>query len=226
MTATQCEPPPTQGVFFDLDGTLIDTAPDMGGALNRMLAAHGRSPVHESAYRHLVSDGSRALTRLGFGAPEDDAQQAERVAEFLRHYGDCLADESCLFPGVAELLDQLDALGLAIGIVTNKPGAFTEPLLQKMGLRHRFASVVSSDTLPKRKPDPDPIWHAARESGVDAAACLYVGDAERDIIAGNAAGMRTLAVEWGYFPAGTRLSDWQPDGVVSSPSAIVDWVVG
>ncbi|MEM9603742.1 MAG: HAD-IA family hydrolase [Pseudomonadota bacterium] len=166
------------------------------------------------------------MTRLGFGAPRDDAEQAERVAEFLSHYRECLADASVLFPGVAALLDALDARGLAVGIVTNKPGAFTEPLLQQLGLRHRFSSVVSSDTLPKRKPDPDPIWHAAAESDVDSAACIYVGDAERDIVAGRAAGMRTLAVEWGYFPADTRLSDWQPDAVVAHPADILDHLVG
>lgn len=215
----------TEGVFFDLDGTLIDTAPDMGGALNRMLAAHGRAPIGEAEYRHLVSDGSRALTRLGFGAPRDDAEQAERVAEFLHHYAGCLADSSVLFPGIDALLDDLDARGLAVGIVTNKPGAFTTPLLEQMNLTHRFSSVVSSDTLPKRKPDPEPIWHAATESGVDARACLYVGDAERDIVAGRAAGMRTLAVTWGYFPPDTHLPDWQPDAIVSEPADIINHLV-
>ncbi|MEM6986038.1 MAG: phosphoglycolate phosphatase [Pseudomonadota bacterium] len=219
------KPVRTEGVFFDLDGTLIDTAPDMGGALNRMLAAHGRAPIDPADYRHLVSDGSRALTRLGFGPPRDDAEQAARVAEFLHHYSACLADESVLFPGMASLLDALDARGVVVGIVTNKPGAFTEPLLQQMGLRERFASVVSSDTIAKRKPDPDPIWHAAEESDVDPAACVYVGDAERDIIAGRAAGMRTLAVSWGYFPASTRLADWQPDAIVDTPAAIIDHLV-
>lgn len=216
---------PTQGVFFDLDGTLIDTAPDMGGALNRMLAAHGKQPIVAADYRHLVSDGSRALTCLGFGAPRDDAEQAERVAEFLYHYSECLADHSALFPGIEELMNELDRRGIALGIVTNKPSAFTEPLLQKMGLRDRFASVVSSDTLAKRKPDPDPIWHAAAESRVDCSACLYVGDAERDMVAGRAAGMSTIAVRWGYFPADTALESWQPDSIVEKPAEIIDHLI-
>ncbi len=214
----------TQAVFFDLDGTLIDTAPDMGGALNLMLRAHGRNPIAQSDYRHLVSDGSRALTRLGFGEPANDDEHAARVAEFLNHYSQCLADASALFAGVESLLNTLSDRGIAVGIVTNKPGAFTEPLLQKMGLRDRFASVVSGDTIAKRKPDPEPILHAALEARVDPECCLYVGDAERDIVAGNAAGMRTLAVEWGYFPADTVLSAWQPDGVVSTPAEILNWV--
>lgn len=186
------------GVLFDLDGTLLDTAPDMGSALNALLAENGRASLAPTEIRPQVSNGSAALVRIGF--PDADAERFERLRlRFLDLYARCLHDRTTLFAGARELLDALESSGLRWGIVTNKPGWLTDPLLESLGLRRRAASVVSGDTLPSRKPDPAPLRHAAAQLGVEPRHCVYLGDAERDMRAALAAGMRAVFARYGYY---------------------------
>jgi phosphoglycolate phosphatase len=185
-------------VLFDLDGTLLDTAPDMGASLNALLAEQDRAPLEPQRIRPHVSNGSVALVRLGF--PDVDAVQFERLRlRFLDLYAQRLHHQTRLFDGGHELLERLEAAGVPWGIVTNKPGWLTDPLLEHLALRRRAASVVSGDTLPQRKPDPAPMRHAADEIGVEPRHCVYLGDAERDMRAALAAGMRATCARYGYF---------------------------
>ncbi len=211
-------------VLFDLDGTLADTAPDLADALNGVLVEQGREPLPFERIRPVVSHGGLALIQLGFGMnPEDDgfAPLRERL---LAIYRANIARRTRLFPGMAALLEALEAQGLNWGVVTNKPAWLTEPLLEALELRHRAAAVVSGDTLPERKPHPAPMHLACREAETPPAACIYVGDAARDIEAGRAAGMLTLVALWGYLGEQDRPTDWGADGLVETPEAILDWL--
>jgi N-acetyl-D-muramate 6-phosphate phosphatase len=187
-------------VLFDLDGTLLDTAPDMGGALNALRAEHGLAALPAERIRPHVSNGAAALVRLGFPELAGDSFEALRL-RFLSLYAQALCEGTQLFDGGAELLDMLESAGLPWGIVTNKPGWLTDPLLAQLRLDRRAASIVSGDTLPVRKPDPAPLRHAAAAIGVAERDCVYLGDAERDMLAARAAGMRAVFARHGYFDA-------------------------
>jgi len=213
-----------RGVLFDLDGTLLDTAPDLAAALNRVRAAHALPPLPYAEIRPWVSHGSYALTRLGFSFAQDsDEFEAARLA-LLDAYHAHVADDTRLFPGMDTLLDDIEARGLRWGIVTNKPGWLTTPLLEKLGLAWQPACVVSGDTLPERKPHPAPLLHAARALACAPGDCVYIGDAERDVAAGREAGMRTLVATYGYIGPGEDPLDWQASDLVDSPAAILDWL--
>ena len=213
-----------QAVLFDLDGTLLDTARDLAGALNRTLVARGRPPLPFEQIRPWVSHGSYALTRLGFDHAEGSAEfEAARLA-LLDSYHAHVADETVPFAGVHALIEQLEANGLRWGIVTNKPDWLTQPLLRALALPWRPGCVVSGDTLPERKPHPAPLLLAASQLACDPGACTYVGDAERDIEAGRRAGMRTLAASWGYYTEAESPAAWQADAVVDSPAEVWSWV--
>lgn len=207
-------------VLFDLDGTLADTAPDLAGALNAMLREDGREPLPFELIRPWVSWGALRLIRLGYG----DALEAVRIADlrgrFLACYEAGLCRHSRLFPGVPEALAALESATVPWGIVTNKPGWLTEPLLAALGLGDRAGTVISGDTLPFAKPHPMPLLHAARELGVPAARCVYIGDNVRDIEAGRAAGMYTIAAAWGYIPDDDDPAAWQADRVMHTPDAL------
>ena len=210
-------------ILFDLDGTLVDTAPDMIDALNRLRAEHGREPLPFTDTRAHVSHGAMRLTRLGF--PEAEGETFERLRlRFLDLYAEHLADRSSLFPGFDAMLAQFEGSGLPWGVVTNKPGWLTDPLLARLGLLARAACVVSGDTVAERKPHPLPLLHAATVARVDPARCVYVGDAERDVMAGRAAGMRTLVAAYGYLGPEDDPLAWRPDGVVERPEQILDWI--
>lgn len=185
-------------VLFDLDGTLLDTAPDMGGALNRLRAEHDLEPLPAGMIRPHVSNGAAALVRLGFPGVSGDPFESLRL-RFLDLYSNHLCEDTRLFDGGAELLGLLEDQGLPWGIVTNKPSWLTDPLMARLQLDQRAASIVSGDTLPVRKPDPAPLQHAAASIGVAAHECIYLGDAERDIVAARAAGMRAVFALHGYF---------------------------
>lgn len=185
-------------VLFDLDGTLLDTAPDMGGALNRLRAEHGLAPLPAAMLRPHVSNGAAALVRLGFPGVAGDHFESLRL-RFLDLYSNHLCEDTTLFDGGAELLGLLEDVGLPWGIVTNKPGWLTDPLMAHLQLDRRAASIVSGDTLAVRKPDPAPLRHAAASIGVAAHECVYLGDAERDMVAARAAGMRAVFALHGYF---------------------------
>ena len=212
------------GILFDLDGTLADTAPDLAGALNVMLLEDGQEALPFETIRPWVSWGALRLIQLGYG----EHLEAERIAQlrqrFLACYEAGLCRESRLFPGVAEALEALQAASIPWGIVTNKPGWLTEPLLAALGLGGRAASVISGDTLPHSKPHPMPLLHAARELGRPAASCVYVGDNVRDIEAGRAAGMYTVAATWGYIPAEDDPAAWQADRSMSQPHELMPLV--
>ncbi|MEZ5459584.1 MAG: phosphoglycolate phosphatase [Steroidobacteraceae bacterium] len=190
--------PPIRCVLFDLDGTLLDTAPDMAAALNALRGERGLAPLPAERIRPHVSNGAAALVRLGFPGLDGDAFETHRL-RFLALYAERICVDTALFDGAEELLHGLESAGLPWGIVTNKPGWLTDPLLAQMQLDRRAASIVSGDTLATRKPDPAPLHHAAAQIGVASADCVYLGDAERDMVAARSAGMRAVFARHGYF---------------------------
>jgi phosphoglycolate phosphatase len=210
-------------LLLDLDGTLLDTAPDMGGALNLLRAEHGLEPLPADVIRPVVSHGAMRLVSLGFPEASGESFESLRL-RFLDLYAANLAVGTRLFPGFEAVLEHLESRGLPWGIVTNKPGWLTGPLLAALGLDRRSACAVSGDTLAERKPHPLPLLHAARLVGVEPERCIYVGDAERDIQAGRAAGMTTLVAAYGYISASEDPLQWQPHGMVSEPAELLTWV--
>ena len=212
------------GVLVDLDGTLADTAPDMAAAINRLLIEEGDAPLSFDILRPLVSYGAPSLVKRAFGEDLGEVEFERLRQRFLTLYERNLCDDTQLFPEFGAVLDRLEALGVPWGVVTNKPGWLTEPLLGALRLSERAGSIVSGDTLPQRKPHPAPLFMAAEEIGVTASACVYVGDAQRDIEAGRAAGMVTIAAAWGYIPAEENVHDWEADHVASSPGGILSYL--
>lgn len=202
----------SRAVFFDLDGTLIDTAPDMVAILADLLSEHDSPALPYATARASVSNGAMGLIRLAF-PDADEATQQQLYGEYLDRYERAVCINSTLFPGLPGILDELDRLGLPWGVVTNKPQRMTDPLLAKLGLAERAACVVSGDTLAQRKPHPAPLLHAARLAGVAPEESLYVGDAERDVSAGRAAGMATIAAAYGYIVTGDDPARWLADRV-------------
>ncbi len=214
-----------RAALFDLDGTLLDTAPDMAGALDSLLADLGREPLPFEAVRPQVSNGSIALARMAFPElePGGEAFEARRM-QLLDHYRLRLARETRLFDGFEQLLARMESAGLPWGIVTNKPGWLTDPLLAELGLAARAAVVVSGDTLPERKPHPRPLLHAAQAIGRAPGECLFVGDALRDVQAALAAGMRPVGVRFGYLDPATDPGRWPVEGWISRPTDLLGWL--
>ena len=204
-----------EAVLFDLDGTLIDTAPDMGGALNNLLAEEGLPPLPLDTIRPYVSQGGLVLTQLGFANHVTESEIEPLRQRYLLHYRDIVAENSRMFNGFEEILRTLEDNRLAWGIVTNKPEWLTTPLLEQLGLSSPV--VICGDTLEHRKPHPLPLQVAAQKLDIDCQKCLYVGDDERDIIAGRAADMKTMIAAWGYIFADIVLDDWQADGIIQQP---------
>jgi len=213
-----------QAVLFDLDGTLADTAPDLGHALNLQRERHGLPPLPQDIIRPYASHGTVGLFDIGFGLTPQDERFAPMREEYLALYTANLCLHTTLFPGMAELLAALEARNISWGVVTNKPARFTNPLLELLGLTQRAASIISGDTCAHPKPHPEPLLRAAREAGADPASCLYVGDAERDIEAAHAAGMPALIAAYGYLGANDRPETWRADGTIQHPSEIVRYL--
>ncbi len=213
-----------RAVLFDLDGTLLDTAPDMVAATNALLVQEARAPLSFERARCEVSHGSVALTKLAFPDVLDPVASEALRTRLLALYRARIATATQLFAGFDVVLEALEALGIPWGIVTNKPGWLTAPLLQELELGTRAACVVSGDTTPHSKPHPLPLLHAAQCIGVAPADCLYVGDAERDIAAGRAAGMRVLFASFGYLRPHDRPEAWGADGTIESPLGVLDWL--
>ena len=211
-------------VLFDLDGTLLDTAPDLADALNAVLVENRREPLPDVEIRGVVSHGGMALIRLGFGIEPDDPDFEPLRQRLLDNYQANIANRTRPFPGMAELLDELERRGLNWGVVTNKPGWLTDPLLRELDLYDRAACVVSGDTLSERKPHPAPMLHACIQAGSLPGQCVYVGDAQRDIEAGRNARMHTLVALFGYFMADDRPLEWQADGSIDRPQDLLDWL--
>lgn len=206
-----------EAVLFDLDGTLIDTAPDMGGALNNLLLEERQPPLPLASIRPYVSQGGLVLTRLGFGGRVDEAEIEPLRQRFLQHYRAIVADSSRLFDGFEQVLGEIEAKSIPWGIVTNKPEWLTLPLLERLQLAPRCAAVIGGDTLAQRKPHPQPLLEAAARIGVDSGRCIYIGDDERDIVAGKAARMKTLVAAWGYIEDAGAIAGWNADGVIDQP---------
>jgi len=206
-----------EAILFDLDGTLIDTAPDMGGALNDLLIEENRAPLSIESIRPYVSQGGLVLTRLGFGGQVAEEEIEPLRLRFLQHYRSRIAEGSRLFDGFEEVLAELDQRAISWGIVTNKPEWLTHPLLEQLGLAARSAVVIGGDTLAHRKPHPQPLQVAAERIGVDCRRCIYLGDDERDIVAGRAAQMKTLVAAYGYIEDLDDIPGWQADGVIGQP---------
>lgn len=203
-----------ESILFDLDGTLVDTAPDMVGVLEAMQISHGRTPVSYELARSNVSNGALGLLRLVFPA-STQAEEKRLHLEYLDRYQQSVCHKSGVFPGLNRLLEKLDAACCPWGIVTNKPQRLTEPLLDALGLSQRTTCVISGDTLPERKPHPAPLLLASKKTRIAPEKTIYVGDASRDIEAGRAAGMGTVAAAYGYITADDNASHWQADEIAA-----------
>lgn len=212
-----------RAVLFDLDGTFADTAPDLGRAVNIMRAARGMAPVALSETRRVTSLGARGLLGVGFGMGPDHADYPAMRDEFLQIYENNLCCETRLFPGMAELVDQLESDGLRWGIVTNKAERFALPLMQQLGYGSRAGCIIGGDTTGKMKPHPAPLLAAADVLALPPSSCIYVGDDERDIVAGNAAGMKSIAVRFGYLN-GSNPDQWGAAAVVDTASEILQHI--
>ncbi|WP_348946643.1 HAD-IA family hydrolase [Chitinibacter sp. FCG-7] len=206
-----------KAVLFDLDGTLADTAPDMGAALNRLLIEEGIAPRSLDDIRPVTSHGARGLLELGFGIGPSHTRFAELRERFLDLYAEKICEGTTLFDGISELIEEIDARGMRWGIITNKPMRFTDPLVQLLPLPIAPQTCVSGDTVGIPKPDAKPMLHAAAELGIDPIHCLYVGDAERDIEAGRRVGMKTVLANYGYISDTDQPESWGADLSINHP---------
>lgn len=211
-------------VLFDLDGTLADTAPDLGWAANALREAEGLAPLPLAALRPYTSQGVRGLLRIAFDIAPGDASYDQLAQRFLNLYADRLCVDTVLFDGVGELLDELEALGLAWGIVTNKRMRYTDPLVAQLGLTPRTNCVVSGDTTAEAKPSPLPVLHACQLLNCRPERTLYVGDDRRDIVAGNAAGCRTVAAAYGYLGDSGPALTWGAEWIIDRPADLLTYL--
>jgi len=214
--------PTPRCVLFDLDGTLLDSAPDLGLAANLVREGLGMAHLPLGVLRPQASNGARGLLKVALGITPEHPDYETHKSEFLRHYQNNLTTLTRRFEGVSELLDALEACGLRWGVITNKVGWLARPVMEGTGLAARAACLVAGDSTPNPKPAPDGLLLAAREIGVNPRDCIYVGDDLRDIVAGKAAGMRTVAAGWGYLGANPDLESWQADAIAMTPGALID----
>ncbi|SDX30211.1 phosphoglycolate phosphatase [Allochromatium warmingii] len=221
---TNSRPPRDGLVLFDLDGTFADTAPDMAIALDRLRKRHGRSPLPFARVRPYVSHGAPGILKVGFDLTPDDPNYEPLRREYLRIYESALVEHTAPFPGIVELIDELDARGVPWGIVTNKAAALAKPLLERLGFLERVACLVCGDTTPRPKPYPDPLLYACDLLGVTPERGWYIGDAERDIQAGLAAGMGTLTALFGYLGPDDDPRTWGAHGMIQHPLQLLDWL--
>ena len=214
----------TRTILFDLDGTLLDTAPDLADALNTLLQENQREALPYEHIRPVVSHGGMALIKRGFNIDSSDAAFEVLRQRLLDIYRENISRHTQPFPGINELLDNIEQRGLNWGIVTNKPGWLTEPLLKDLGLFERAACVVSGDTLAERKPHPAPMLHASKLANSPPHQCVYIGDAQRDIEAGNNAGMQTLVALFGYLQDGDDPRSWNASSMIEHPQDLLAWL--
>jgi len=213
-----------QAVLFDLDGTLVDTAPDLGYALNLQRERHGLAFLPETTIRPYASHGSRGLLEIGFGLLPTDASFEAMRTEYLDLYTQVMTRQPVLFDGMAEALQAIEQRGLRWGIVTNKPRRFTMPMVVHMGLDVRAGAVISGDDAPQPKPSPQTLLLACERMNIDPQTVLYIGDAERDIQAGQAAGMKTLVALFGYLASTDNPQAWGADGCIQQPQDLLAYL--
>ena len=208
-------------VLFDLDGTLIDSAPDLAGAGNEMRLARRLQPLPYEAFRPMVGSGARGMVGVALRVAPADAGYESLRDEFLQRYEARMTRETCIFPDIPPLLEMLRAMNIPWAIVTNKAVRFAAPLVQALGLDRGAATLVCGDTTPRAKPHPDPLLEAARRIGVPAANCVYVGDDLRDVQAGRAAAMGTVAAGWGYLGLDDAIDAWGADHIIRAPAELL-----
>jgi len=213
---------PVHAVLFDLDGTLVDSALDLGGAGNDLRERRGLPPLPLEVFRPLTGTGARGMLRVALGTTPEDADFEALKDEYLAIYATRLTRLTRVFDAMAPVLDALDAAALPWGIVTNKHSRFAEPVVAGTGLATRSRVLVCGDTTARAKPFPDPLLEAARRLAVDPAHCLYVGDDLRDIQAGRAAGMGTAAAAWGYLGDGEPIEAWGADHLARTPAGLLE----
>jgi len=211
-------------VLFDLDGTLIDTAPDMANALNILLQEEDKEILPYETIRPVVSNGSIALVNLGFGDQTEENHLRYLKERYLEIYQQCLCIDSTLFNGMDNLLNKIEQQGMNWGVVTNKPAWLTDPLMEQIGLAERAACIVSGDTTTNRKPHPEPMYHACIKAGSKPHECMYIGDAKRDIDAGNNAGMKTVAASYGYIDNRENINEWGANAIIQQPEDILNLI--
>ena len=214
----------TQAIFFDLDGTLVDTAPDMVAALQELQRIHDVEPVPYSLGRSHVSNGALGLLTLAF-PDEYISPECSLLCDFIDIYKEQVCEKSMLFAGLETLLDELDEASVPWGVVTNKPAHLTDPIMATLGLAERSTCTVSGDTLPYRKPDPAPLLHACQMADIAPDDCIYVGDAIRDIEAGERAGMATVAAAYGYIVEADDPRDWGADEIVGDSTELAQMLL-
>ena len=210
-----------RAVLFDFDGTLADTAPDLGYALNLQRRRHGLEPLPDATIRPYASHGTHGLLKIGFDLMPGQAEFAEMRSEYLALYESVFCRQPALFDGVAEVLQEIEQMGLHWGVVTNKPARFTLPLMERLGLGKRAACVVSGDDCTRPKPYPDTLLLAAEQIGAASRDTVYVGDAKRDIEAGRAAGMSTVVVRYGYLGVDDRPEEWGAQHIIAVPAELL-----
>jgi len=209
-------------VLFDLDGTLIDSAPDLGAAADKMRTDRGMASLPLTDYRSMAGAGARGMLGVAFGLTPEDAAFAALKEEFFVNYEACMTQRTYAFDGVADLIAKIDQAGLKWGVVTNKSARFTLPLTRQMPLFASARTIVSGDTTAHAKPHPAPLFEAARQLQVEPGRCVYVGDDERDIVAGRAAGMPTVAAAYGYLGTTAETRGWNADATIFSPGALLN----
>jgi N-acetyl-D-muramate 6-phosphate phosphatase len=218
------KPSDVRAVLFDLDGTLIDSAPDLAEAANAMRRERGLAPLPYESLRSMVGSGARGMVGTAFGVVPGDADFDALRTEFLDRYAQGLLLQTAVFEAMQPVLKVLESAGVPWGIVTNKAERFATPVVEGLGLHRRAAAVICGDTTPHSKPHPAPLLEAARRMALEPGACVYVGDDLRDVQAGRSAGMATLAAAWGYLGQGETIDAWGADAVIVSPADLLHWL--
>jgi len=213
-----------RAVLFDLDGTLLDTAADLGCALNLLLAEENLPPLSQELIRPHAGSGCRGLLKLGLSIPHTHHQYHEMATRLLNYYANCLTRQTRLFDGMAETLDFLDKKNISWGVVTNKPARFTLPLLAHFGLDKRARCIISGDTLPRHKPDPAPLLRACELMAIPPERCLSLGDMKTDVEAGIGAGTTVLTALYGYIPPEEHPLEWPAAGWLHQPLDLIEWL--
>lgn len=214
----------TEAVLFDLDGTLIDSAPDLGAAANKMRVQRGLPSLPLEQYRPMAGAGARGMLGIAFGITPEHAEFEVMKEEFFVNYENCMTERTHIFEGVHDMIAALVSQGMPWGVVTNKSSRFTDPLTAAMPLFATAGAIVSGNTTPHAKPHPEPLYEAARRLSVDPLRCVYVGDDERDIVAGLAAGMGTVAATYGYLGQQTDVSRWNAHVHIDSPIKLLNFL--